>query len=445
MNFSDWYSLNRTEILKDLDLLIRIKSVMGNPEDGAPFGRGPADALNKTLNLFRRNGFTTVSVKNYCGFADWGTDGIILGIPLHVDVVPENGEWKTKPWELTVNNNKLFGRGVQDNKGAVIQILSAAKYLMESGYKPAGRIRVIFGTNEENGMKGIKHCPDNTSGKDKIPFCFVPDSEFPVINAEKGIINFRIYSETEIKYPIIRMYAGDSKNSVPPAAFAIINGNYNFRQKENIKISEEKGGLWKVEAFGRASHSADPEQGINAVTLLFKYLKNYFTNQFIDFYLEFLAEDNYGIKTGIDFSDKYSGKLTVTPGYLRDFSINLDIRYPVTMDTAGIREKLKKHISEYSNLKIEEGGTLAPLFIPEDDYYIKKLSRSFASVTGWEGKTTIYSGGGTYARAFEKAAAFGPLFPGKEGSAHKPDENMSEDDFKKGMEVYAETIKSLCS
>ncbi len=81
---------------KDADLLVssvqelvRIKSVAGDPLPGAPFGRGPADALQKTLALAENLGFRTKNLDNYIGYAEYGEGDEYVAVLGHLDTVPE--------------------------------------------------------------------------------------------------------------------------------------------------------------------------------------------------------------------------------------------------------------------------------------------------------------------------------------------------------------------
>jgi len=436
--FENWYGNHRDELMEELDSLIRIRSTLGDPTADAPYGEGVNRCLYRVLDLFGNNGFIPGSMDNQVGFADWGDGDICLGIPTHIDVVPENGPWEAEPWKLTLKGGRMYGRGVQDNKGAVIQILAAVRFLQYKGYRPEKRLRVLFGTNEESGMKGIRHYREYG---ESIPFCFVPDSAFPIINAEKGIINFKVSHRGPLA-PLRTLYGGDSKNSIPGTATAQVEGEWDFTAEKNIDVSEDKG-VWYISARGESSHAAEPELGDNAVTRLLGYLGGYFSNPLMDFYNTYLADEFFGKKLGIAFSDDESGKLTICPSHLRDNSINLDIRYPVTMDSGIISEMIAEALALFADLELERSGGLEPLFIPEDDPHIRTLADCFKQTTGYAGRSVVSSGGGTYARAFEKAVAFGPLFPGSEGTGHQPDEYMREEDFSRGILVYINTISSL--
>ena len=57
-------------------------------------------------------------------------------------------------------------------------------------------------------------------------------------------------------------------------------------------------------------------------------------------------------------------------------------------------------------------------------------------------------GGGTYAREFERACAFGPHEPGEDvpawvGPEHGPDEAVSEESLRRALKIYIVSIARL--
>lgn len=53
----------------------------------------------------------------------------LLAILCHLDVVPSGDEadWQTPPFEATIKDGWVFGRGVQDDKGPSLAALYAVK------------------------------------------------------------------------------------------------------------------------------------------------------------------------------------------------------------------------------------------------------------------------------------------------------------------------------
>ena len=53
-------------------------------------------------------------------------------------------------------------------------------------------------------------------------------------------------------------------------------------------------------------------------------------------------------------------------------------------------------------------------------------------------------GGATYARAFDNAVTFGPVFPGQPSVEHGPDEYIEIDALIKNAQIIANAILKLC-
>ena len=116
-------------------------------------------ALDYTLNLAKKLGFRTKNLDGYCGYIEFGEGKEMVGMLGHLDVVPAEIEdgWTTNPFEATIRENKLYGRGSIDDKGPVIASLYAMKTVLDSGVKLNKRVRLILGLNEEKAWNCINH------------------------------------------------------------------------------------------------------------------------------------------------------------------------------------------------------------------------------------------------------------------------------------------------
>ena len=150
---------NKEQWLKDIEALVSINSVESTPAEGAPFGQGARAALDKTLELAAGMGFATRNCENYIGYAELpGADAEkYLATICHVDVVPEGNGWTGDPFQMEVRDDWLIGRGVADDKGPMITILYALKFLKEQGYSLKYPIRALVGDNEETSMADVKY------------------------------------------------------------------------------------------------------------------------------------------------------------------------------------------------------------------------------------------------------------------------------------------------
>ena len=81
----------------------------------------------------------------------------ILG---HMDVVPpgELSYWKTDPWKVVVDGDKIRGRGVEDNQQAIVCGLLIAQELKAQGITPDLSLGLIFVSDEETSSRYGIHC-----------------------------------------------------------------------------------------------------------------------------------------------------------------------------------------------------------------------------------------------------------------------------------------------
>ena len=198
----------KQDMIDDLSKLISIESTMSDPIEGALFGKGPKDALLEGLKQCENLGFKTKNIDNYIGYAEIGEGEEVIGILAHLDVVPVGDGWKTDPYKLTIIDDVMYGRGVSDDKGAAVASMYALKIIEDLNIPLNKRVRLILGTNEENGSNCLKHYVEKEG---HIDLGFTPDGSFPGVFGEKGIMHLDFHSKsTNIK----DIYGGHTRNIV---------------------------------------------------------------------------------------------------------------------------------------------------------------------------------------------------------------------------------------
>ena len=108
-----------------------------------------------------------------------GKNGRTLWIIGHMDVVPPGDArlWQSPPYELRVDGDHIYGRGVEDNQQAIVTAMLAAEALIRNNHVPDFSLGLLFVADEETGMShGLPHvlasAPD-LIGKDDL--ILVPD------------------------------------------------------------------------------------------------------------------------------------------------------------------------------------------------------------------------------------------------------------------------------
>ena len=452
---------HKEDLLKDLFELLSVRSILGTDiTEETPFGSGPREALDLILSFGERDGYKTKLVENKAGHIEVGQGEELFGILGHVDVVPVvEADWTSHPFKPEIRDGKIFARGSLDDKGPTMAAYYAVKLLDKLGVKWNKRVRVIIGSDEETGFRCVeayfKHEEQPASG-------FTPDAMFPLVYAEKARATFDhklkfVVEDGNYNYKLVKFNGGQVLNMVIASAKAELVGEVSdIKEKfENFLALEKLDGEVTVEDTikltlkGKAAHGSTPQYGVNGATKLAEFLSTLGLDNngknFVDYIVEKLANDPFGEKLGIDYSDNEMGEATYNYGIL-DYDlekkvgiVSTDCRHPMKFDLVARLNGVK-----VDNIDIEVTSTKEAHYVPKDDELVTTLMDVYRKHTGDTKNDAFVLGGGTYARCLKKGVAFGLLFPDKEDTMHQANEYLEVEDLLLATAIYAEGIYKLC-
>ena len=464
---------HREEMIRDLQTLVRIKSVdeLGIHGQPVPFGEGVQQVFREMLAMGKREGFDTFNADNYGGHIEWkapAADGEVpevMAILGHLDVVPEGSGWEFEPYSAEVKDGRMYGRGTSDNKGPLIAGLYAMKAVKEAGYVPKKTVRMIMGLDEETNWDGMEKYLEAAGTPD---FGFTPDGEFPLIHGEKGVLTFDIAA----KFPktaggakglaLRSIQGGTASNSVPDFAKALVfceEGYEEIRARAAEFVRETghklackgRGKSLEIASEGVSAHGATPWKGVNAIAILMKFLGQLnFANEgvgdFIDFFNRYIGAQTNGADMGCGFTDEVSGDLVWNTGVIdmteEAVQLTINIRYPISCTDDQIYEAMMPLINQYG-YGIVKGSHNAPIYLPVDHPVVSSLMAAYQEFTGDTESKPMIIGGASYARAIPNAVCFGMLFPGEEDIMHQKNESLDLDNMVKATKIFAEAIVRL--
>lgn len=455
--FKEYIIANENEMIKDLGEMIKIPSKLSEDNNQQyPFGKNVDDALNKFLEIGKKLGFKTKNIDKYCGYIEFGEGEEMVGIIGHLDVVPEGEGWTYPPFELTVDKNKLYGRGTIDDKGPMIASLYAMKAVMENTTVHK-RIRLIIGLNEENDWKCIEYYKNH---EEHPTVGFSPDADFPCIYAEKALLNI-CTTETYMENGQIKLKEIDCKNNrinVVPKYCSVkleVDAKIEDEVKKFLlgKVSEKISftkmqNEFYIEARGMQAHSAHPELGVNAISEMIILLNELFNRYSVEEKtIKLLAtkirKETDGTSLGISHKNTELGDLTLNLAQLKledgKIKAGINLRIPGDQKIEKIKIKIEK---EFEGIGVKFDGEKAALYIPKDNELVKKLCKIYNEYTG-ESKEPIAIGGATFARAFENCVSFGATKPGQFDMCHQVDEYIKREDLIDACCMYASAIYEL--
>src|SRR4030042_3817768 len=264
-NFHTHLSAQHEPMKRALVELVRIPSVCDEGAGGFPFGKNVDQALRKALQIAGELGFRTqYGDGGYYGIAEVGEGKEMLGILGHLDVVPAGKltDWKRDPFDPAEKDGMSYGLDTQDHKSPLVASMFAVKALLDAGVKFKKRVRFIFGTDEET----LWRCINRYKEKEETPTLgFSPDARFPLIYAEKGLLQLRLEGQNQTD---LRFSGGSAFNAVPDMMF------YDGVLQEELASKLDELGFayeWKedgIEVKGKAAHAMITEEGINAIARL---------------------------------------------------------------------------------------------------------------------------------------------------------------------------------
>ena len=259
------------EPVKLLSQLVQLPSISTDPNHRDDCQKA-ADLLESTLTSL---GFTVTQHQHENGLplitASLQLDAKYptIGIYGHYDVQPVDpvSEWQSPPFELTERDGKLYGRGTGDNKGHLVQNISAIQLALQAKSLKTNIVFIIEG-EEESGSPSFE--PLITQLKDQfghVNSWFVTDMGMAdaqtakIYYALRGLVTFEltiqvadqdlhsgvfgnsVYNPIEVLAKIITPMK-DNRGRVTLPGFLVGQQMLSTGEKIKLEKAEEKSSSW---------------------------------------------------------------------------------------------------------------------------------------------------------------------------------------------------------
>jgi succinyl-diaminopimelate desuccinylase len=390
----------RNRMVQILMELIRIPAIA--PENG---GDGEQKKAEKLTLILAELGFDQIerydaedkrvpSKKrpNMVAYCNGESSSEKLWIVTHLDIVPAGEEslWTiTKPFDPTIKDGRIYGRGSEDNMQSMIASIFAVKAVKDLGIKPKRTVALAFVADEEQGSKyGIQHLIKQGLFK-KEDLVIVPDS-------------------------------GNEDGSF-------------------IEIAE-KSALWfRVRTIGKQAHASRPHTGLNAHRIGMEYALA----------LDRLLHEKYSAKDAYfdppestiepTKKDKNVDAVNIMPG---EDLIYFDLRILPNYDIDEIISDINKLAKDFENktgakIKFEPvSRSDAPRPTDSNSKVVTMLEDAIKKTRGIKPKIGGI-GGGTCAAYFRKANIPAVVWSTIDETAHQPNEYAKIENIVNDAKVYA--------
>jgi succinyl-diaminopimelate desuccinylase len=433
--------------LDDLIGLIRIPSVYDKKTKSseAPYGQAVAQALEYMKSLALRDGFDVLEYQGHALAICYGTQAERIDVVSHLDVVEVMDEWDVPAFEGRIVDERLYGRGTQDMKSAVMLTYYALKEIKARGLKLNKQLRVVLGTDEERTMKDIEYY---ISQAGQPRFAFTPDGAFPVLLAEKGALMWTLHDQFDTQD--FSLSGGAQCNVVAPNCHMVLDQDLYTKTQHFIQILKLEAKLTQkdthclVDVVGKAAHASQPDLGRNALVDGLNLLRHLFPNHEPLQTLYHVFSDSYGHAAKLAIEDDILGKLTLNLGTLslQDGYIKalIDVRYP--SQTSG--EALTKIMREQlKGIQISLDYNAPAVLIDTNSPYVQACLNAYRKHTLDELSQPYVSGGVTYCKVIDRCTAFGIHFPHQVSLAHQKNEYIELSDLDKAYPILRDAMIAM--
>ncbi len=407
--------------------------------------------------------------------------GPVLGLIAHGDVMIPGDGWSVPPFEATARGGFLYGRGVVDNKGAIIQAMLAMAAFRKSGLQQTHTVRLLVGSDEESGSHDMTDYLKTHRAPD---LSLVIDSSFPVVVGEMAWNALtatasdpyipRPTNDAAVRWALTRIDAGTAISIVPNHATATLrwlpeslDGFQKAAASLAVPASVEgrtfavttEGREATVTVTGRAAHAGmSIEAGRNALApLAGRLIKNVAPSGARDL-LAFAAlagKDLHGAALGLTANDPLWGRsivnvATIKPGSDGTLELAINVRVGPRLIGDDLRCHLEQRLADFNaatGAKLTPGGYFdsRPFAIDPESRIVKRLLAAYQRGAGKLGHPAV-AGGAGYASRLPNAIPFGTWFSETPYPGHDVDEKISVRDLHRGVDVLIETIVDLaCS
>lgn len=465
-------------------------------------GEGPTllpetDALvERVLEKGRELGFTSRrAAGGLVGILEYGSGDETVGALVHLDVVPPGdlAQWEHPPFSGAIADGKVFGRGAQDDKGALVGVLWGAKILIDEGMTFPRRLRIILGTKEETSFEDVR-----TYFAEEAPpdFGIVPDGPF-LMRAEAGYADIAYQfaglapaTSDDARDRVVWWSGGSAVNSVPDFAYAVLRSTDPAAARAEIEgviarvtsefardgsipdltvtdfasFAAERGlvgvpeGDLVIFSRGKIAHSSVPASGRNAIVevalvgaRLGHLADGAFTRafRFVDEKIGLSTDGSgFGLATEKPIpqasNTTASLDLVATDEAADRLDLTINYRVGIANTTREIEDKSGASAGGgYGATLREIGAVFDAYYLPDGDALLGIAAQSYRDVQQHD-PLLLALGATTYVKAAPNLVSFGPVDLVEDGIYfHTVDEQMPIASLTRNAVLFADVLQKL--
>lgn len=310
----------------------------------------------------------------------------------HTDTVSAGVGWTVNPFEATVRNSRVYGRGATDMKGGLSAMTVAAESLIRADIGLESNLILTATVDDEIASPlGIKYLLDHDLVKARNAVCCEGTSSLP------GTVD--------------------------------INTCFGGR-------------LWvRITTKGKSAHGAKPQEGINAITKMMNLSERIQSIALPSHRIYGNSTVNLGMISG-----------GLRPNIVPDAcTATFDFRFGPPTLTDQVIEKINSTVAkmreddrEFVSREIEVSERRDPFEMPENHEFVSTLSRTIERITGAFPRLTPALGSGNAYHLWKAGIPAVFCGPGDPALFHKSDESVSLTSILNCARIYSSLTLILC-
>lgn len=400
----------------------------------------------------------------------------ILAVLTHGDVQDVQGQqWSSPPWEGRLVEERIVGRGTEDDKGPIVATLYGMAALRDTGWPLAMTVRLLVANAEESSWEEIPYYLERAP---QPAMTFGVDAAYPVVHAQKGygVLTLRGKGAEKPKratWWIVQMSGGSGMSIIPERGEAVLEtsrypeGAFTDLQRwakewaaahppARLTVTHEPGDRFRVVAEGKGGHSSEPASGHNALSDLAAFLSTLdlrmdAPSSLVHFVGTTVKTETDGRTLGVALHDEGIGDLTTNLSFLRMQEgvpvAQINLRVPRGLTNEEIQRRVTEKAAAFrqktgATIEVESQLLSQPHWAPPEGKLVAGLLEVWEEVTGKPGRP-IAIGGGTQARLFPGGVDFGPALGMDHYRGHGTDEYLTVEELQRITELTTAALWKL--
>ncbi len=432
------------EMLEQLKTLVRQPSISAQDV-------GVKECAELLAGMMRADGIDTQIMPTAGQPVVVGTGERVEGAPTvliygHYDVQPVDplDAWHSPPFEPTIRDGRLWGRGTGDNKGQLLAQLLAYRAWRAVAGRPPINITFIFEGEEESMSPHLaQFCREN---RELLAADVVYTSDGPIHESGRYLVSLGVRGvltiELEARGAKRDYHSGHGGNLLPNPAWELVHLLSTMRTPDGRILIE--GFYDDVRPVEVAEQAAIDELPLD--------LPAYLANNEIpglaahpadNFFERFMFHPTLNVA---GFTSGYGGQGTKTIIPSKAI-VKIDMRLVIDQSADDIWAKFERHVRQHApNVVARRLGSMEPSRTPVSDPYVQVIARAVKRATGERPYVSPSSGGSLPDYAFTRDLGL-PLikvpYANPDEANHAPNENLELSRFYAGIKIAASVMEAL--